>query len=168
MKLGVFTVLFADRPLEAALDRIVEAGLECVEIGTGNYPGDAHCKPADLLGEDAALGRFQRAIASRGLEISALSCHGNPLHPRPEVARASHETFVRTVQLAARLGVGRVNVFSGCPGAGGAACGKRGGLRSTLERSLRGPRPWCPAAARGAASLRPAGSRAADVRRGRR
>ena len=116
MKLGVFTVLFADRPLEAALDRIVEAGLECIEIGTGNYPGDAHCKPADLLGDDAALDRFRRAIASRGLEISALSCHGNPLHPRPDVARASHETFVRTVQLAAQLGVGRINLFSGCPG----------------------------------------------------
>ena len=50
MKLGVFTVLFADRPFEVALDRIAEAGLDCVEIGTGNYPGDAHCDaPADSL-----------------------------------------------------------------------------------------------------------------------
>ena len=96
MKLGVFTVLFGDRPLEAALDRIVAAGLDCVEIGTGNYPGNAHCRPEELLADDAALKPFQHAIASRGLEISALSCHGNPLHPRREVARASHETFVRT------------------------------------------------------------------------
>ena len=116
MKLGVFTVLFADRPLEEALDRVVEAGLDCVEIGTGNYPGDAHCRPADLLADDAALDSFRRAIEGRGLQISALSCHGNPLHPRAEVARASHETFLRTVDLAARLGVDRINLFSGCPG----------------------------------------------------
>jgi sugar phosphate isomerase/epimerase len=116
MKLGVFTVLFASEPLEAALDRAVAAGIRCVEIGTGNYPGDAHCRPAELLADDAALVRFRDAIASRGLEISALSCHGNPIHPKAEVARASHETFVATVQLAQRLDVGRVNLFSGCPG----------------------------------------------------
>jgi sugar phosphate isomerase/epimerase len=116
MKLGVFTVLFGKEPLEAALDRAVEAGLDCVEIGTGNYPGDAHCRPAELLADDAALKRFGDAVASRGLEISALSCHGNPLHPQAEVAKASHETFVRTVELAGRIGVGRINLFSGCPG----------------------------------------------------
>src|SRR5579859_6129969 len=116
MKLGVFTVVFGDRPLEAALDRIVAAGLDCVEIGTGNYPGHAHCRPDELLADAAALKQFQRAISSRGLEISALSCHGNPLHPRLELARASHEVFVKTLKLAQQLGVGRVNLFSGCPG----------------------------------------------------
>jgi sugar phosphate isomerase/epimerase len=116
VKLGVFTVLFASEPLEGALDRAVEAGLDCVEIGTGNYPGDAHCRPAELLADDAALAKFRGAIESRGLEISALSCHGNPLHPQAEVAKASHATFVRTVELAGRLGVDRINLFSGCPG----------------------------------------------------
>lgn len=116
MKLGVFTVLFGDRSLDEALDRIAEAGVEYVEIGTGNYPGDAHCRPADLLADGAALDAFRRAVDSRGLRISALSCHGNPLHPRAEVARASHETFLRTVDLADRLGVRRINLFSGCPG----------------------------------------------------
>ncbi len=116
MKLGVFTVLFGREPLEAALDRAVEAGLDCVEIGTGNYPGDAHCRPAELLADGARLASFREAVASRGLEISALSCHGNPLHPRGEIARASHEVFLRTVELAERLGVDRINLFSGCPG----------------------------------------------------
>ncbi len=116
MKLEVSTVLFSDRPLEAALDRAVDAGLDCVEIGTGSYPGDAHCRPAELLADPAALERFQAALDGRGLEISALSCHGNPLHPRAEVARAAHETFIRTVELAERLGVRTVNLFSGCPG----------------------------------------------------
>jgi sugar phosphate isomerase/epimerase len=116
MKLGVFTVLFANEQLETALDRVVDAGLDCVEIGTGNYPGDAHCRPAELLADTSALAAFRRSIESRGLEISAFSCHGNPLHPRQEVAASSHETFLRTVELAGRLGVERINLFSGCPG----------------------------------------------------
>ena len=121
MKLGVFTVLWGNEPLEAALDRVVEAGLECVEIGTGNYPGNIHCRPQELLADKAALERFRKAIASRNLEISALSCHGNPIHPQAAVARDSHETFVRTVELADRLGVTRINLFSGCPGDSDAA-----------------------------------------------
>ncbi len=116
MKLGVFTVLFGDQPLEAALDRIADAGLDCVEIGTGNYPGNRHCRPEELLADRSALDRFRKAISSRNLEISALSCHGNPLHPQADVARDSHETFLRTVELAGRLGVTRINLFSGCPG----------------------------------------------------
>jgi sugar phosphate isomerase/epimerase len=116
MKLGVFTALFGDRPLEAALDRVVEAGLDCVEIGTGGYPGSRHCDPAQLLADDAARRAFQEAIASRGLELSALSCHANPLHPQQEVARTAHETFTRTVELAQALGLDRINLFSGCPG----------------------------------------------------
>jgi sugar phosphate isomerase/epimerase len=116
MKLGVFTVLFGNEPLEAALDRVLEAGLECVEIGTGNYPGNRHCRPEELLADRGALDRFRTAISSRNLEISALSCHGNPLHPQAAVAKDSHETFLRTVELAGRLGVNRINLFSGCPG----------------------------------------------------
>ncbi len=116
MKLGVFTVLFADRPFEAALDRIAEAGVDCVEIGTGNYPGDAHCDTEALLADDGKLRDFRDAVTSRGLEISALSCHGNPLHPQRAVAQAAHAVFARTVELAERLEVETVNLFSGCPG----------------------------------------------------
>jgi len=116
MKLGVFLVLFADRPFEAALDRVVEAGLDCVEIGTGNYPGSAHCEPAELLADRSKLDAFRKAVESRGLGISALACHGNPLHPKRDVAQSSHETFVRTVELAERMEVGTITLFSGCPG----------------------------------------------------
>jgi len=36
MKLGVFTVLFANKPFEEMLDYVKAAGLDAVEIGTGN------------------------------------------------------------------------------------------------------------------------------------
>lgn len=116
MKVGVFTVLLADRPLEEALDYVREAGCEAVEIGTGGYPGDAHCKPKELLGDQRTMDGFRHAVESRGLEISALSCHGNPLHPDDAVARHHDEQFRATVRLASELGVGRVVTFSGCPG----------------------------------------------------
>ncbi len=121
MKLGVFMVLFATLPFEEALDRAVQAGLDCVEIGTGNFPGSAHCDPVEILADPGRTAAFVRAVETRGLTISALSCQGNPLHPRSEVAASSHDTFVHTVELAERLGVRTVNVFSGCPGDSDAA-----------------------------------------------
>ena len=117
MKLGVFTVLFGDRSLEHALDRAQELGLEAVEIGTGAYPGNAHCRPAELLRSEKAVRAFRAAIEARGLLLSALSCHGNPLHPQAKIARADHAVFTQTVELARRLGVDTVVTFSGCPGA---------------------------------------------------
>ena len=56
------------------------------------------------------------AAERRGLEISGLSCHGNPLHPDETIARAADASFRDTVRLAAELGVGAVITFSGCPG----------------------------------------------------
>ncbi len=117
MKLGVFSVLFGDKPFEATLDYLVELGLEAVELGTGAYPGSAHCDPRRLLGSERRLNAFRDAVQRRQLTISALSCHGNPLHPDRRIAREHHETFVRTVELAARLDVRTVITFSGCPAA---------------------------------------------------
>jgi len=116
MKLGVFAVLFSDLPFEDALDRIVDLGLDAVEIGTGCWPGDAHCKPDVLLSNAARLKAFRQAIDRRGLVISALSCHGNPLHPSARVAKRDHAVFEKTLRLAAKLDVGTVVTFSGCPG----------------------------------------------------
>jgi len=116
MKIGVLTVLFADMPFEKMLDHVAEAGCEAVEIGVGGYPGDAHCNAAALLKDEAAQRRFLRAVEKRGLVISGLSCHGNPLHPQPSVARKFHNAWRRAVRLAEALGVERVITFSGCPG----------------------------------------------------
>jgi sugar phosphate isomerase/epimerase len=118
MKLGFLTVLYSDRSLEAVLDRAVELGVDAVELGTGNYPGDAHCRPEELLADSGRVRQLRQEVAARGLEISALSCHGNPLHPDREIADAHHAVWRRTLELAEALEVGVVNTFSGCPGAG--------------------------------------------------
>ena len=116
MKVGILTVLFSDQPFEAVLDKVAEAGCEAVEIGCGGYPGNAHCDAAKLLKSEAARTQFLKAVTSRGLVISALSVHGNPLHPQTKIAKRFHDDWRAAVQLAAALKVERVITFSGCPG----------------------------------------------------
>jgi sugar phosphate isomerase/epimerase len=118
MKLGLFTPPFQELAFEPMLDKVAALGLEAVELGTGNYPGNAHCDPDELLGDTAKRGELLGALERRGLTISALSCHGNPLHPDEDVARLAHETWRKTARLAVELGVPVVNLFSGCPGDG--------------------------------------------------
>ena len=95
MKIGVFTVLFSQRPFEEALDYIKEAGCEAVEIGAGGYPGDAHATPPRCWPTTRRASSSRTRSTSRGLEISALSCHGNPLHPNAEIAEAHDRDFPR-------------------------------------------------------------------------
>jgi len=117
MKIGVYLGLYCDMPFEKALDHVLGMGCEAVEIGTGGYPpGDVHCDAAALLKDEAALKRFARAAEKRGLTVSGLSCHGNPVHPQKAAARRFHDDWRKTVRLAEALGVGRVITFSGCPG----------------------------------------------------
>ncbi len=118
MKLGVFTVLFGDQPIGKALDYFVEHGLQAVELGCGGYPGDDHVPVDALLKSKTACRDFKAMITDRGLEISALSCHGNPIHPDSAVAKEHHQVFQKTVRLAEALGVKVVVTFSGCPGGG--------------------------------------------------
>lgn len=116
MKLGVFTALFAGLSLEQVIEKVTAAGLDAVEIGTGAYPGAAHVDVDGLLASKAKAKAYRQQLADAGLIISALSCHGNPLHPDKALARDHDEVFRKTVRLAERLGVGVVNTFSGCPG----------------------------------------------------
>jgi sugar phosphate isomerase/epimerase len=112
--IGLFLALYGDRPLGGALDAAVAAGCSAVEIES--RAKSPHCHPGELLGDRHGRGRFAGLVAERGLAISALSCHGNPLHPDPHVAVAADRDFRDTVQLAAELGVETVVTFSGCPG----------------------------------------------------
>ena len=116
MKLGVMMALFGQQTLEEALEYVVQSGLEAIELGVGNYPGSPHVPVDKLLGSQVKLNDYKAMIRDRGLEISALSCHGNPLHPDKKFAKDNHETHRKAVKLAKRMGVEVVINFSGCPG----------------------------------------------------
>nr|WP_246593757.1 sugar phosphate isomerase/epimerase [Evansella tamaricis] len=98
------------------LDHVSAKGIEAVELGTGGYPGDAHCNVEELLGDEKKRSEFMEKISSRGMIVSALSCHANPLHPQKKIAEEADALFDKTVQLANLLKVPVVNTFSGCPG----------------------------------------------------
>ena len=115
MKVGVFTALLSQLPLQQVLEKLKAFDINTVELGTGNYPGDAHCK-LSMLENSASLAEFRSVVADHGATISALSCHGNPLHPDKDRARAARETSRKTALLAEKLGVPVVVDFSGCPG----------------------------------------------------
>ncbi|API91241.1 xylose isomerase [Virgibacillus pantothenticus] len=116
MKLGVFTVLLSDKSFEEMLRYVQKAGLKAVEIGTGGYPGNAHCDLDKLLESETKRKEYLEKVHEHGLTISAFSCHGNPLSPDKTFAQESHDTFVKTVKLASLMGVPVVNTFSGTPG----------------------------------------------------
>lgn len=115
MEVGVFTPLLSQLPLPAVLQKLRSLNVSTIELGTGNYPGDAHCK-LSMLEDRSALAEFQIVLAENGAAISALSCHGNPLHPDPDRARHDAEVSRKTILLAEKLGISTVVDFSGCPG----------------------------------------------------
>ena len=115
MRVGVFTPLLSQTPLTVVLKKLAELHIDTVELGTGNYVGDAHCK-LSMLENASAFADFKNVLNDHGASISALSCHGNALHP--DKARAQHDAEVsrKTILLAEKLGVPVVIDFSGCPG----------------------------------------------------
>jgi len=115
MRVGVFTPLLSQFTLDQVIEKLKTLDISTFELGTGNYPGDPHCK-LSMLQDKAALKTFKQKLADNGFTISALSSHGNPLHPDPAVAKAYIETSRKTILLAEKLEVGVVVDFSGCPG----------------------------------------------------
>ncbi len=116
MKLGVFNPVLYGMSFEDAMKYLHDSGVQCVEIGCGGFPGKTHCDPKVLLNDEKALEQFKKVLQDNELEISALSTHGNPVHPDAETAKQFRDDFADAVLLAEKLGVTRIIAFSGCPG----------------------------------------------------
>lgn len=118
MKLGLFTPVFAKLSLDELLSELKRyPEITAVEIGCGGWPGKSHIDPAGLLESAAAVKDYRSKLTDAGLTISALSCHGNPVHPDGAIAKRDDDVFRQTVRLAEQLEVPVVVTFSGCPGA---------------------------------------------------
>ena len=66
MKIGLFTDSLRDLSFEAALDWAASAGVEAVEIGTGNFSQAPHCDVDALIEDSGARKRFMEALSKRG------------------------------------------------------------------------------------------------------
>lgn len=116
MKLGVLTVLLGDLSLDETLAYLKSLGVQQVEIGCGGTPGTAHADAVKFMEHPELIDQFMETIDKYGLDIAALACHGNPVHPNREIASAYHEQFEAAICLAEKIGVNTVVGFSGCPG----------------------------------------------------
>lgn len=116
MKLGVLTNMLGSWPLEKALAYFTSLGIEMVEIGAGGYPGKQHADPEVLLHSETELQKFKDLIAKYNVGISAISCHGNPVHPNKAIAKQFDAEMRQAILLAEKLGIHQINTFSGCPG----------------------------------------------------
>ena len=116
MKLGTLTVALGDMPFNEACKFLAENGVQMVEVGCGGFPGKGHCDAKELLQDEQKRVEFQNILKEHNLEISALSSHGNMVHPDPAIAKTFDDDLTDAILLAEKLGVPVVNTFSGCPG----------------------------------------------------
>jgi len=116
LKLGVFNPIFYDRSFDQCLEACKKLELEAIEIACANYSGTTHFDAAKLLANSDDLNALKKKIRDSGLMISAISCHGNPLHPSQEVSGPQREGQRNAILLAQKLEVERIVCFSGCPG----------------------------------------------------
>jgi sugar phosphate isomerase/epimerase len=119
MQLGVFTPVFQELSLPEMLVALRSfSDVEALELGAGGWPGASHLDVDTLLVSATARAELRSQLRDAGLTISALSCHGNALHPVRAIAERDDAIFRRTLQLAELLEVATVVTFSGCPGGG--------------------------------------------------
>lgn len=116
MQLGVMSPVFGGYTLEEALNFLKDNGVHQLEIGGGGYPGDKHLNPAELLDNPKKAVAFQKLLNKYDITLSAIACHGNPLHPNKEIAAKFDSDFRSAILAAELLGVDTIIGFSGCPG----------------------------------------------------
>ncbi|MGQ7296971.1 sugar phosphate isomerase/epimerase family protein [Quadrisphaera sp. KR29] len=113
MQLSMVTDSLGHLSLDQALDVAVEAGLDAVEIATGNWSQAPHADLEALASDTGARRRLAEAVTSRGLRLCALNANGNQLHP---VEGARQDRVVRqSITAAAEMGVPTVVLMSGLP-----------------------------------------------------
>jgi sugar phosphate isomerase/epimerase len=115
------TPILYSMDLKSALGYLGGLGVRAVEIGTGGYPQNTHLNPCDYLANPAKADELKALLFKYNMEISALSVHGNPVHPNRETARRFHDEFIDTLKIAQMLEIDTVVTFSGCPGDCGAS-----------------------------------------------
>lgn len=116
MELSVMSPVLAQMGLEDALRYLHGLGVDGLEIGAGGYPGKAHLDPKEYLGHPEKIETLKNLLKKYNMKLSAVACHGNPIHPNKEIAQTFHEEFVDAMKVAVALGVDTIVGFSGCPG----------------------------------------------------
>ncbi|MBQ7901583.1 MAG: sugar phosphate isomerase/epimerase [Clostridia bacterium] len=116
MELSVMSPVLNNMGLEEAVKYLSELGVDSMELGVGGYQGKALCDAADYLANPEKIDALKALHEKYNVKLSALACHGNPIHPNKEIAKSFEDDFNNAVLLAEKLGVETIIGFSGCPG----------------------------------------------------
>ena len=116
MNLSVMSPVLNQMSLEEALKYLSSLGVDSLELGAGGYPGKAHMAAQDYLDHPEKIDELKELLNKYNLKISAIACHGNPVHPNKATAKEFHDDFVAAMKVAVALGVDTIIGFSGCPG----------------------------------------------------
>lgn len=114
MKLSVLTVPFYGISLEDTLQYLHGLGVEQVELGAGGFPGNTHTLP--YLSGEKPVAALKELLNKYDMSISAISTHGNCVHPNKAVAEKFQKDYETAICFAEKLGVDTLITFSGCPG----------------------------------------------------
>lgn len=116
MELSVMSPVLNNMGLEEAIKYLGSLKVDSMELGVGGYPGKALCDAADFLQNPEKIENLKKLLAENNIKLSALACHGNPIHPDKKTAKQFEDDFNNAVLLAEKLGVETIIGFSGCPG----------------------------------------------------
>ncbi|MBP3360482.1 MAG: sugar phosphate isomerase/epimerase [Clostridia bacterium] len=116
MNLSVMSPVLAGMSLDEVLKYLSGLGVDSLELGAGGYPGKAHMDAQDYLDHPEKIDALKASLEKYNMKLSAIACHGNPVHPNKSEAQRYHDEFVAAMKVAAKLGVDTIIGFSGCPG----------------------------------------------------
>ncbi|MBS0969429.1 MULTISPECIES: sugar phosphate isomerase/epimerase family protein [Yersiniaceae] len=117
MKLAICTDVLANLSFPDMLDKVKSYGITGVEMTAGGWSPCPHVKTEELLASPEKLTAFRQELQTRGMNIVALNCSGNPLAPG-ELGEKHTLSSYKTVELAGKLGVKKIVMMSGLPGGG--------------------------------------------------
>jgi sugar phosphate isomerase/epimerase len=115
VKLGAYTACLHSQPLPGALATLAGMGLDSAEINSGGFLPSPHLPISELRSSETARSEYLGQFRDAGVELTALNCNGNPLHPDPEVREKHAQDVLTSIELGALLGVKRVVTMSGLP-----------------------------------------------------
>ena len=118
MKIGMITDSLRQMDFATLVDTAARLKLDLLEFGCGNWSSAPHLALDRMLASESERREFKARLDDHGIGISALNCSGNPVHPG-ETGRLHDAVTRKTIRLASLMGVERVVMMSGCPGAKG-------------------------------------------------
>jgi sugar phosphate isomerase/epimerase len=116
MKIGMVSDSLAHLPLGQMLKVASELGVTGIEFNTGNWSTAPHLDLETLCSSQASRDDLLDQVAAHSLKVISFNCNGNQLDPRQGI---KHDRVVRsTIKLSGLLGLRKVCLMSGLPGAG--------------------------------------------------